>query len=117
EHRAALLVTSTQVVAASVIFLIFLPVLETPRVILNPFSVGALLYTGIMATGVTAYLQTRYQHYISPTAAAVIYMLEPVVAMIVAELFLTEQIGFLEVLGGLLIILGVIIAQVKSRQS
>jgi drug/metabolite transporter (DMT)-like permease len=114
EHRAAVMVTSSQVVAASLIFLLVMPLLETPKVVWNTVSVSALLYTGVIATGLTAYLQTRYQHYISPTAAAVIYMLEPVAAMLIAEFFLTEQIGFLDVLGGLLIILGVIIAQVKS---
>jgi len=115
EHAATMMVTSSQIFAASAIFLVFLPLMESPRLHISSISVSALLYTALIGTGVTAYLQARYQSHVSPTAAAVIYMLEPVVALIVAELFLTEQIGFLEVLGGLLIILGVIIAQVKSR--
>jgi len=116
EHSAAIMVTSNQIIAATLIFIVFLPILETPRFAVTQFSIGALVYTAVFATGITAYLQTRYQNCVSPTAASVIYMLEPVVAMLVAELFLTEQIGFLDVLGGVLIILGVIIAQVKSRQ-
>ncbi len=115
EHEATMMVTSTQMVAATILAAIFLPVIETPRFALTPYSIGALLFTAFIATGTTAYLQARYQSVVSPATAAVIYMIEPVTAMLVAELFLTEQISFLEMLGGLLIILGVIIAQTKFR--
>jgi drug/metabolite transporter (DMT)-like permease len=53
---------------------------------------------------------------VSPSTAAVIYMLEPVVAWIIAALFLSERMGTLETVGGMLIILGVIVAQIKFRR-
>ncbi len=113
EHEASLMVTATQIVAGSVIFLIFMPLIERPHFHATTMSVGVLLYTGIFATCVTGYLQSRYQHHVSPTTASIIYMIEPVVAAIIAEIFLTERMGFPEMLGGGLIILGVIIAQVE----
>ncbi|HZK75322.1 MAG TPA: DMT family transporter [Candidatus Kapabacteria bacterium] len=115
EHAATMMITSTQMVAASLLLVIFLPVVEVPRIVLTPYCIGALLFTALIGTGATAYLQARYQNIVSPATAAVIYMIEPVTAMLIAELFLTEQIGFLELLGGLLIITGVIIAQAKKR--
>ncbi len=117
EHTAALMVTSSQIVAAALLFLVVLPFMETPHIHSTGTFWSAILYTALIGTGATAYLQTRYQGYVSPTAAAVIYMLEPVVAMIIAELFLTERISFLETLGALLIILGVIIAQARKSMS
>ena len=113
EHEASLMVTSSLIIACGILFLIFLPLIETPRLHITTSSVGALLYTGIFTTCLTAYLQTRYQPQISATVAAIIYMLEPVVVMIIAAVFLSERIGFPELLGGGLIILGVIIAQLK----
>ena len=115
EHAATMMVTSTQLVAAAALLLVFLPVVETPRFVPTPYAVGALVFTALIATGATAYLQARYQQVVSPTAAAVIYMIEPVTAMVIAEVFLTEQISFLELLGSLLIILGVVIAQLRSK--
>lgn len=115
EHAATMMITSTQMVAASLLLVIFLPVVEVPRIVLTPYCLGALLFTALIGTGATAYLQARYQNIVSPATAAVIYMIEPVTAMLIAELFLTEQISFLELLGGLLIITGVIIAQAKKR--
>jgi len=116
EHAATMMVTSTQMVAASLLLVVFLPAVETPRFVLTPYSIGALVFTALIATGATAYLQARYQNVVSPATAAVIYMIEPVTAMLIAELFLSEQIGFLELLGGLLIITGVIIAQAPKKR-
>ena len=115
EHSATMMVTSTQLVAASIILLVFMPAMGPQKLILTPYCIGALAFTALIATGATAYLQARYQNVVTPATAAVIYMLEPVVAMLIAEFFLTEQIGFAEVLGAGLIILGVIIAQVRTR--
>ncbi len=114
EHSATMMVTSTQLVAASIILLAFMPVMGTQRLILTPYCIAALAFTALIATGATAYLQARYQNVVTPATAAVIYMLEPVVAMLIAEFFLTEQISFVEVLGAGLIIVGVIIAQVRT---
>ena len=114
EHEATMMVTSTQIIVALLLFVVTMPFIEQPHVAFTRFSVAALIYTALVATILTAYLQTRFQHHVSPTVAAIIYMLEPVVAMIIAELFLTERMGFLELLGGGLIILGVVVAQGTS---
>ncbi|HEY3874342.1 MAG TPA: DMT family transporter [Candidatus Kapabacteria bacterium] len=114
EHDATIMVVSTQLVIASALLLICLPIIETPHFSLTNYMIFALAFTSLVVTGATAYLQARYQNVVTPSTAAVIYMLEPVSAMVIAELFLTEQISFLEVLGAGLILFGVIIAQVKS---
>jgi drug/metabolite transporter (DMT)-like permease len=116
EHDATMMVTTGQVFVGSLFFLLVMPLIETPHVHLTTGSVSALLYTGIFATCLTAYLQSRYQHHVSPSTAAVIYMLEPVVAWIIAAIFLDEQLGTLETIGGVLIIAGVVVAQITFRR-
>ena len=113
EHEAAIMVTSSQIVVASMIFVVFLFLFDTPRFHITPYVVASLIYTGLVATVLTAYLQARYQNHVTPASAAIIYMLEPLVAMIIGMIFLHERIGIPGMLGGGLIILGVIIAQVK----
>jgi drug/metabolite transporter (DMT)-like permease len=109
------MLTSTQLVTATILLAIVLPVVETPRLTITPFSVGSLVFTALIATGATAYLQARYQHAVSPTTAAVIYMLEPVVALAIAELLLAERLDAMEIAGAGLIILGVIVAQLRFK--
>jgi drug/metabolite transporter (DMT)-like permease len=115
EHELTLMLTSTQLVAATLLLAIFLPAVETPHLALTPFSIGALVFTALIATGLTAYLQARYQHVFSPATAAVIYMLEPVVALAIAEVLLGERLDAIEVAGAGLIVLGVIVAQLRLR--
>jgi drug/metabolite transporter (DMT)-like permease len=113
EHEASLIVTAGQLITGSIIFLLCMPILETPTVHLTKYAVGSLVYTGIFATCLTAYLQSRYQHHISPTAASIIYMLEPVVAALIAWFILGEYMGAAEAIGAGLIVAGVVISQIK----
>jgi drug/metabolite transporter (DMT)-like permease len=115
EVSATMMVTSAQLVVATLIFVVFLPALETPKLDPTPTLVVITLYTAIFATVISAALQARYQPYIGPSTAAVMYMLEPVTAVVIAAMFLTERMATDEVLGSILIVLGVIIAQVKPR--
>ena len=118
EHKAAMMVSSTQLVAASIFMLIFMPLMGPQKLVLTPYCVGAIVFTALIVTGLTSYLQARYQNVVTPATAAVIYMLEPVVAMVIAEFFLTEQIGFAEVLGaGRLLFSESIIAQMKYQST
>lgn len=115
EHAASIMVTSGQLVSGTVLFLVLMPFIEMPHVHATTFSISALVYTGLICTCLTAYLQSRYQHHVSPTVAAVIYMIEPVVAAAIAWSLLAEPMGTLELAGGALIITGVIIAQLPSK--
>ena len=115
EQEATMMVTSSQVVLATLIFAVFMPLLEVPRFAPTGSLISVTLYTAIAATVLTAALQARFQPYISPSSAAVIYMLEPVTAVLIAALFLKERMATDDVLGSVLIVLGVIIAQVKPR--
>ncbi len=90
--------------------------LGTEEIAITPsprFLVG-LAYTGVLATVVTTYLQTRYQKDTTPTRAAVIFTLEPVFAAAVAFLVLNEMIGLLGVLGGALIFSGLLVSQLAD---
>lgn len=113
EHDASMIVTAGQLITGSTIFLLCMPFIEAPHIHLTQYSVSALIYTGLFATCLTAYLQSRYQNHVSPTAASIIYMLEPVVAAVIAWAFLAERMGVMESIGGGLIILGVIISTVQ----
>jgi len=108
--KAAVMVTSNQLVIASILMLLMLP-FGPLTFHFSAVTVSSVLYLAIFATAMTAYIQARYQEVVSPSAAAVIYMLEPVVAALIGYLFLMERLGTEESLGALLIVLGVIIAQ------
>ncbi len=59
-------------------------------------------------------MQTRFQKDTTPTRAAVIFSLEPVIASAFAALILGERLGAGGLLGGALILAGVLLSELSD---
>jgi len=104
-----------------VVFLVsglFLP-LESPdlklvenTVTLNIFI--AILVTGALATALAFFIQNWAQRVTSATRTALLLTLEPVFAALTAYILLTERLGISGIIGGLLILAGIVIAEIKA---
>ncbi len=71
----------------------------------------SLSYSAFLATLLTTFLQTNFQKETTPTKAAIIFAVEPVIASVMAYFLLNEQIGFIGYLGGGLILIGILISE------
>jgi drug/metabolite transporter (DMT)-like permease len=71
----------------------------------------SIFYMGIFATVVTTYSQTRFQKDTTPTRAAVIFTIEPVIAAILAYFMLGEILGTVGIIGGALILTGIAVSE------
>ena len=74
----------------------------------------AVLYLTFFATILTTFLQTRFQKETTPTRAAIIFTIEPVVAAVTAAAILGEQVGLGGAAGGGLIIGGVLLSELSE---
>ena len=82
---------------------------EFGKFLSDPWLVAAILYSGILSTGV-AYLLWNQGIQILGTAHASIYQnLVPIVALVAAWLLIGEVPVWLQLLGGTLIIVGVVV--------
>lgn len=70
-----------------------------------------IIYLSIFATVISTFIQTKYQRETTPTRAALIFSIEPVIAALLAYLVLDERIGLLGIIGGALIVAGVLISE------
>lgn len=77
-------------------------------------ALWVIVYTGIMATAFAYLIQSYAQQYTPPTHAALIFTLEPVMGAVFSYLILGERIGRGGVMGGILIVAGMIIAEFKG---
>jgi drug/metabolite transporter (DMT)-like permease len=82
------------------------------RLVLTPWTLAALLVTGILATAVAFLVQTWAQRRTSATHVAVIFTAEPVFAALFSWLVQHEALGPGKLLGGALIVLGMLAAKV-----
>ena len=71
-------------------------------------------YLSILATLVTLWLQTRYQKETTPTRAAIIFSLEPVISAVLAYSIEKENIGRLGIAGGGIIVIGLLFSELSD---
>jgi len=81
----------------------------------NKFKLLLLIFHGVIATGVTAWIELEALHSVSASETALIYSSEPLFSVLFARLFLSEEIGIHTILGAFFIIVGCILNQFVSQ--
>lgn len=88
-----------------------------PQVHLIPGLSGgvwlAIVYLALVATALVLVLQNMAQKVVPPHTAALVFVLEPVFASLFGWIMLGERLGWLGWLGGLLVVLGMIVGELK----
>jgi drug/metabolite transporter (DMT)-like permease len=114
REMSAVQLTFLQVGTNALLGIGAMSIFESSPLHLTPFNGLALLYLAVFATIITTFAQTKYQKDTTPTRAAIIFTMEPVFAAVIAALFLGEQLGFLGIIGGGLIITGVLVSELSD---
>lgn len=73
----------------------------------------AIVFLAVVATALVLVLQNTAQKVVSPHTAALIFVLEPVFAAVFGWLLLGEQLGLFGWLGGLLVLLGMLVSELR----
>lgn len=108
--------SATQFLVVGVLSLIPMAILETPDVASLIDCKVPLLYAGFLACGVAYSLQMFGQKYTFPILATLILCLESVFAVIGGALILGEVLSTREIIGCVLMISAVILANTKMEQ-
>lgn len=103
-----------QIAVAALLTTVATPLLETPRLHWTPFVIGMVAYEAVIASVVAIRLQLGAQQVLSPTYSALIYTLEPVIAALTSLLIVGDRMSPVQWLGGLLIILGSLLPEIRS---
>jgi drug/metabolite transporter (DMT)-like permease len=90
--------------------------IEAPRVAWSRPVLIALLVTAILGTAVAFATQTWAQQFTTPTRTALIFALEPVVALATAVLIGGERLTAAAVVGGALILAGIVTVEIKPSR-
>uniref|UniRef100_A0A7S3YJ26 EamA domain-containing protein n=2 Tax=Lotharella globosa TaxID=91324 RepID=A0A7S3YJ26_9EUKA len=77
-----------------------------PAEISDPYTIAALLHTGLFSTALTVYLTNTALKDVPAAESSVIVGTEPLWASIFAAILLNEQMTRVDVLGGMLILAG-----------
>jgi drug/metabolite transporter (DMT)-like permease len=100
-----------QFVVAAVWAALMMGLFEQPRLSAFLQAWSALLYSGVIVSGLAFTLQVMAQRSLNASAAALILSLEAVFALIAGHWLLDEPISAAQILGGGLMLLGMLLSQ------
>ncbi len=103
--------TFMQIFVCAVLGIIFAVSFEDIRFSVNSDLISSLLYLTIFATILTTWIQNRFQGDTTPTRAAVIFTLEPVIAATFAYYVRDEVLGTVGLVGAGVIIVGLLVSE------
>ena len=108
-------VTAWQLVAGGLVLLPLALVVEGAPPALDPWAVLALVYLGLVGSGVAYVLWFRGIAVLGPTSASLIGLVNPVVGVLLGVAFLGEDFGLVHLVGMLLVVGSVVAAQEPVR--
>ena len=79
--------------------------------VLTPAVLGAILYSGFLAAGISNVIVSNGIRVVGPTRTSAYQFLVPALAVVLAFFFLSEPIRLGQVIGGIVIIIGVLITR------
>ncbi len=103
-----------QTAVAAALMFASVPVLEQARVAWTPRVLWAIAITGLLGTAAAFTTQAWAQQFMPPTQMGLIFSLEPVFACITSYIVLDERLGARGTLGAVLILAGVLLAELKG---
>lgn len=110
----SILLTIIELAVTSVCGLILGFAFEGLHMTFTPFSTFSILFTGLLCSAVAYGVQIAAQKFTSPTHTVVIFLAEPVFSAIIAAIFLKESMTLLMVMGCILILAGMFMAETSN---
>jgi drug/metabolite transporter (DMT)-like permease len=105
-----------QIVAAATFMVFSAPLMERPAIIWSPRVIAAVLVTGLLCTAAAFTIQAWAQQFLPPTHTALIFLMEQVFAWLASYVVLHERLGLRATLGALLILGGILFAELKGTE-
>jgi drug/metabolite transporter (DMT)-like permease len=106
-----------QVAGTAVLSTLLIPVVETPFIRWDSTLFLYLFVTGVLATAVALYVQARAQQFTTANRTALIFSLEPFFAALFAYWILGNVLTAREWAGGLLILAGILVSELRFAQT
>ena len=100
-----------QAATAAVLMAVTFPLVEHVYVVWSARAIWAIAITGLLGTAAAFTIQAWAQQFTSPTYTALIFALEPVFAWLTSYLVLRERLGYRGGIGALLILIGIVVAE------
>ncbi|MBI5021054.1 MAG: DMT family transporter [Ignavibacteriales bacterium] len=107
--------TYIQFLVCGILGLISAILFENSHIVFSWQFISGLLYLTIFATIISMWVQNQFQGDTTPTRAALIFAMEPVIAAVFAYYFRSEIIGVVGIMGGAIILVGLLVSEFSDN--
>ncbi|MGM0445830.1 MAG: DMT family transporter [Bacillota bacterium] len=83
---------------------------------INSNSIAVIIYTGIFATALAIFVQSRAQQFTTSTHTGLIFSLEPVFGALFSFMILNERMQAMGIIGAGLIFLGIVLSELGDKK-
>ncbi|MDZ7672746.1 MAG: DMT family transporter [Halanaerobiales bacterium] len=83
---------------------------------INSNSIAVIIYTGIFATALAIFVQSRAQQFTTSTHTGLIFSLEPVFGALFSFMILSERMQTMGMIGAVLIFLGILLSELGDKK-
>jgi drug/metabolite transporter (DMT)-like permease len=101
-----------QFIATAVIGFAASPFLDGRQAVFTGSAIAFVLYLSFFASTVAIFVQSKYQRETTPTKAAIIFTMEPVIAAVIAYFALHESMSGIEALGAAIMFAGLLFSEI-----
>jgi drug/metabolite transporter (DMT)-like permease len=101
---------------SAVLCSVMAPLLESPFIIWDAYSIFYLFVLGVLATAGAFFIQAWAQQYSNPNHTALIFSLEPLFATLFAFIILDQSLSAKEWAGGILILVGILMSEIRRAE-
>src|SRR5205085_9092883 len=108
-------IATLQAVVCALLMALTVP-LEHAHIVWTPRVLWAIAITALLCTAAAFTIQAWAQQFTSPTYTALIFALEPVFAWLTSFAVLGERLGVRSGAGAVLILTGIVVAEVKGGE-
>ncbi|MDK1082349.1 MAG: DMT family transporter [Anaerolineae bacterium] len=116
KHSSPVVVGAATLVSATAISWIAAPLLENPvQVPTLPLTWIALLWLGVLGSGLALILFYYLLHEIGPTRTMMVTYLLPPIGVLLGVVFLKEELSLHMIIGGLFIVISIIVVNWKQQ--
>lgn len=116
KERDIFVITFQQFAVTSILSFILALIIGYDFSIKDIKSAESILYLALFPTVLSFIIQMQAQKHLSPFKIGALFALEPIFALIMAVCFGGEILKISSVFGGILIVAGIILSEIKSRE-
>ncbi len=92
------------------------PIIPGEHVVINTFVIFSILFTGIFAGSLAIFVMTKSLAVVEPSVAGIIFVGEPIFAVLTSVIFISEKLSVPMIIGGAMMLIAILLVSLSGQR-